>query len=342
MNVRRDFPVMLRDRYGRPLFHLRFSVTNRCNYACIYCHREGEEFPSNKPFSKELKPEDLYIVAKAAYDLGIRKFKLTGGEPLIRKDIIEIVEKLSSLNPLDLAITTNGYFLPELADKLKDAGLKRINISLPSLRRETYKRITKVDGLTKVIEGIKRAVEVGLKPVKINYLILKNYNENEFWNLVMFARDQGAILQVIELQPEGLGLKEFNNLYVDISKFESEIRKKSEKIVYRKHMHNRPQYYVDGAIVEFVRPLCNPIFCMHCTRIRLSSDGKLKPCLFKNNLYIDLAPILHIKNISFKEVKKAIITINNIREPYFKMDEKLTLTNRNLNIGGVKVGNKDG
>ena len=309
--------MVLFDRYGRPLLHLRISVTNRCNYACIYCHREGSWNDFKLNVHRELTPEELRIIAKASMELDIKKFKLTGGEPLIREDIVEVVSAINEVKPLDLAMTTNGYYLKELAHKLKDAGLKRINISLPSLRREVDREITGVDGLGRVLEGIKAAIEAGLNPVKLNYLVLRGYNEKEFWDMVGFARETGAILQVIELQPEGLGLQLFNTLHSDLADLEKKVRDRASKVVYRKYMHNRPQYYVDGAIVEFVRPICNPEFCMHCTRLRLTADGKLKTCLFRNDIYIDLKPALESTS-PVEEAKKLIIKANELREPYFK------------------------
>lgn len=309
--------MVLFDRYGRPLLHLRISVTNRCNYACIYCHREGSWNDFKLNIRRELTPEELHVIAMASTELGIRKFKLTGGEPLIREDIVEVVSAINEVKPLDLAMTTNGYYLKELAYKLKDAGLRRINISLPSLRRSVYREITGVDGLSRVLEGIKAAIDAELSPVKLNYLVLKGYNEGEFWDLVNFARETGAILQVIELQPEGLGLQLFNTLHSDLANLEKKVKEKASKVTYRKHMHNRPQYYVDGAIVEFVRPICNPEFCMHCTRLRLTADGKLKTCLFRNDIYIDLKPALKTTS-PVEEVKKLIIKANDLREPYFK------------------------
>ncbi len=327
--------MVLYDKYGRPLFHLRISVTNRCNYACIYCHREGSWNDFKLNIRRELTPEELYIIAKAAVELDIRKFKLTGGEPLIREDIVEVVSAINEAKPLDLAMTTNGYYLKDLAYKLKDAGLRRINISLPSLKRNVYKTITGIDGLENVIEGIRAAIDAGLSPVKLNYLVLKGLNEKEFWSLVDFARDVGAILQVIELQPEGLGLQLFNTLHSDLADLEETVRKKASKVVYRKHMHNRPQYYIDGAVVEFVRPICNPQFCMHCTRLRLTADGKLKTCLFRNDIYVDLKPALRSSS-PIDEIKKLIIKANELREPYFKPTDLHFKSKIELNNGLVR------
>ncbi|RLG73903.1 MAG: GTP 3',8-cyclase MoaA [Thermoprotei archaeon] len=314
--------MVLADRYGRPLMHLRISVTMACNYACIYCHREGE-LGSRRP--DELKPHEIYLIGKAASELGIRKFKLTGGEPLLRDDIVEVVSLLNSLQPLDLALTTNGYFLSEYAYELKRAGLRRVNVSIPSLRREIYREITGVDGLEKVLEGVKAAISAGFNPVKINYVLLRGFNENEFWDFVECARNLGAILQVIELQPEGLGSKNYEKLHVNLSSFEETIKEKASKVVYRRYMHNRPQYYVDGGIVEFVRPTCNPDFCMHCTRLRITANGSIKTCLFLKPV-IDLKSILmnesYDDKVKVEKIKEAIVKANELREPYYKVSTK--------------------
>jgi len=314
--------MILIDKYGRPLIHLRISVTVACNYACIYCHREGE---LGSKRADELKPYEIYLIAKAASELGIRKFKLTGGEPLLRDDIVEVVNLLNGLQPLDLALTTNGYFLSEYAYELKRAGLRRVNISIPSLRREIYREITGVDGLDKVLKGVKAAISAGFNPVKINYVLLRGFNENEFWDFVEYARNLGAILQVIELQPEGLGSRNYEKLHVDLSSFEKVIKEKASKVIYRRYMHNRPQYYVNGGIVEFVRPICNPDFCMHCTRLRITADGSIKTCLF-------LEPVISLRNIlrnrnydddaKIEKIKEAIVKANELREPYYKESMK--------------------
>jgi len=314
--------MVLVDRYDRPLMHLRISVTMSCNYACIYCHREGE-LESRRP--DELKPYEIYLIGKAASELGVRKFKLTGGEPLLRNDIVEVVNLLSKLQPLDLALTTNGYFLPEYAYELRKAGLRRVNISIPSLRRDVYRKITGVDGLNKVLEGVKAAINAGFNPVKINYVLLRGFNEHEFWDFVEYARNLGVILQVIELQPEGLGSRNYEKLHVDLSSFEKTIKDKASKVVYRRHMHNRPQYYVDGGIVEFVRPICNPDFCMHCTRLRITADGSIKTCLFLKPV-IDLKSILRNESyddkVKVEKIKEAIVKANELREPYYKVSTK--------------------
>ncbi len=282
---------------------------------------EGED----KEIGQELTPTDIYYIAKAAYELGIKKFKITGGEPLVRTDIVDIVGKLSSLKPLDLAITTNGYYLPDYISDLVKAGLKRINVSLPALNHEVYKAITGVDGLDRVLDGIERAKNAGLHPIKLNFVYLRNINESELWNVLSYARKNKLILQVIELEPVGIPRELFAKLYRDTKSFEKEISRKAVKVIRRRHMHNRPQYFLpDGSIIEIVRSNCNPTFCKHCTRLRLTADGHLKTCLLRDRPLINVLSILRSKDFTSGErgiierIKNAIKEINSLREPYYK------------------------
>ena len=280
---------------------------------------EGE----SKESIGELSPEEIYYIAKAAYELDIRKFKLTGGEPLVRNDIVDIVAKLASLKPLDLAITTNGYYLPDYVNELAKVGLKRINVSLPTLNHELYKTITGVDGLDRVLEGIEKARRVGINPIKLNFVYLRGLNENDVWDVINYAKERKLIVQVIELEPVGIPKSIFEKLYKDVSSFEKTISLKALKVLRRPHMHNRPQYYLpDGAVVEIVRSYCNPEFCRHCTRLRLTANGFLKTCLLREQPLIDLTDILKNENLGVRDkierIKEKIIKINSLREPYYK------------------------
>lgn len=311
--------MVLYDRFGRPLLHLRITVTHKCNYRCIYCHMEGECRYS----SSELTPQEIYYVAKAAYNLDIKRFKLTGGEPLVREDIVEIVSKIASLKPLDLAITTNGYYLVDYVNDLVKAGLKRVNVNLPALSYEVYRAITGVDGLDKVLEGIEKAKRAGLNPIKLNYVYLKGVNEGEFQKILNYTREKGLILQVIELEPIGIPEKTFKQLYKSVSDIERELSKRAVKITRRKHMHYRPQYHLpDGSIVEIVKSHCNPQFCKHCTRLRLTANGSFKTCLLRDRTYIDISSILKDKSLSegeiIEKIKEVIVRVNMLREPYYR------------------------
>ncbi len=265
------------DRFGRPFETLRISVTSACNFSCYFCHREGAPTLARD----RLGPEDLGIIAEAARRLGARSFKLTGGEPLVRRDIADIVGKISRYGrPEDLSMTTNASRLAELASRLRRAGLRRVNISLHSLRRETFRRITGRDMLDRVLEGVDAAVEAGLRPLKINFVIMRGVNSDELWNMVDFAAEKKAILQVIELHPVGEGKAIFPQYHYPAAKVEEELAKRAVEIRRRYELHMRPIYVMDnGALVEVVGPVGNYYFCSRCTRIRIMSDGRVSPCL---------------------------------------------------------------
>ncbi|MEB3817040.1 MAG: GTP 3',8-cyclase MoaA [Desulfurococcales archaeon] len=315
---------MLYDAYGRPLTNLRISVTRECNYRCVFCHIEGH--PSGRPSRPGstpplMSPYEYAVTAKAAYKLGIREFKLTGGEPLLRKDIEEIVKAIRSEAPgSDISMTTNGYLLKDLALKLRDAGLNRINVSLHSLKREVYARITGVDGLDRVLEGIRSAIDAGYDKIKINAVVLRGLNENELWSLLEYARSIGAVLQLIELHPVGLGAKSFRRFYTPLERFERALIEAGAKVT-RRELHNRPIYILpDGSIVEVVRPYANPIFCLGCRRVRLHDDGTLSPCLNWRGPRVDL--VSRIRSVTTFEEKvakavEALREVNMLRRPFY-------------------------
>ena len=222
---------------------------------------------------------------------GITHLKLTGGEPLLRKDILKIVKLISPLVD-DLSMTTNGVYLEKLARDLRIAGLSRVNISLHSLNNETYRRITGTDNLEIVKRGIKRAVEVGLNPVKVNMTVLRGYNEREIEDMMEFAADRGCVLQLIELQDMENDDHAIADLHVDLNPIETDLAEKAIHTEY--HQHNgRTQYLVPldngkNVTVEVVRPMHNPAFCGECTRLRVTSDGKLKPCLLRSDNLVEI------------------------------------------------------
>ncbi|HIP62730.1 MAG TPA: GTP 3',8-cyclase MoaA [Archaeoglobus profundus] len=291
---------MLIDRFGRVIKHLRLSVTSRCNLNCIYCHKEGD---SSKD---EMNVEEIEKICRAFYELGVRKIKITGGEPLIRDDIIEIIARMPPFD--DISLVTNGTLLAKRAQELKEAGLNRINISLDTLKEDKYKLITGKRLLKRAIEGIYAAYDAGLKPIKLNMVILKGINDDEIDDLLNFASSFNndhinVILQVIEV----VGLQDYR---YELSKIEERYEKIAEKVIVRE-LHNRKQYIFKNKAIEFVRPF-HKEFCMHCTRIRVTCDGKIKPCLMKND------NLVNIRGLSYNELKKAIKRAVAIREPFIK------------------------
>jgi len=302
---------VLIDRYGRKITTLRISITDRCNLKCIYCHREGFEAKLG-----ELSIEELLHLVKAGVKLGISRVKLTGGEPLVRRDVVELVKQLSSIPGVaELSMTTNGTLLAEYAEPLAEAGLKRVNVNLPSLNPQRYVHITGRPLLEEVKKGIRRAVEVGLWPVKVNMVVLKGLNDDEIPAMIEFTGEVPAILQLIELERLGnAASKLYDEHYYDLSKVEEWLSEKAVKVIFRS-LHNRRKYVLDGGQeVEVVRPLHGPGFCRGCTRIRLTSDGRIKPCLMREDNVLDARDAM--KRGDIKALEELLRKAVELREPY--------------------------
>jgi len=309
--------MSLTDNSGRPLLNLRISITQRCNNRCAYCHREGEVQRANRS-AEMMSVEEIVRIAKVAVDLGIARIKLTGGEPLMRKDLPEIVSGISAIPGLrDLSLTTNGLLLGGgMAKKLRDCGLKRVNISLPSLNPETYHKLTggKLDA---ALEGIKAAITADFCPVKLNTVVLKDVNVGDVPELIDYAGKMGVVLQLIELDPVNVGDEYYSEHHRSLDEQETMLKEKATSIEKRPFMHNRVIYHLPNATVEVVKPIENTDFCMHCTRMRITSDGKLKPCLMRNDNLTDiLTPIR--RGATEEELKQLFVKANQLREPYNK------------------------
>ncbi len=304
----------VKDKFERPIISLRITLTNRCNVNCVYCHHDG--MVSSK---KEMTADELYTICKIAKDLGVKKIRLSGGEPLIRKDIVEIVEKIASLGFKDISMTTNGTYLEKYAQGLKDAGLNRVNVSLDTLNRETYEFITKKDYLDSAKAGILKAVEVGLYPVKINMVIMKDINQNEIKDMFKFCKENDIVLQLIELiESENCDDDKFSAEYhYKLDMIEERLSDIADEVHERKFMQGRKKYYIDGGEIEVVKPVDNSTFCANCSRLRITPDGKIKPCLLRNDNLVEL--ISHVRNCESDEKLKEIFIdgINN-REPFNK------------------------
>ncbi|HIQ32611.1 MAG TPA: GTP 3',8-cyclase MoaA [Methanothermococcus okinawensis] len=297
----------MRDPFKREVRSLRISVTPHCNLRCFYCHREGY----NNSKDRSMTPEEIGEIVRAFLDFGIRKIKISGGEPLLREDLPEILENISNPRIEEISLTTNGTLLERYAQVLKDAGLHRVNVSLDTLDPEKYRQITGYGDVNVVKAGIERAIEVGLTPLKINYLVMKNTLE-DLEDLMDYCREVGAILQVIELMPLDKTLRRY---YVDITPIEKRIEEMADKVVKRRWMHNRRKYYIGDLEVEFVKPMDNTEFCRHCTRIRLTYDGYIKPCLLREDNLVDiLTPLRRGEDIK-EYIREGILR----REPYFKL-----------------------
>ncbi len=266
-------------------------------------------------FTREMSAEEIARIAKVAVKLGISKMKITGGEPLMRKDITEIVHGIAATSGLnELSMTTNGTMLADLAKELYASGLKRVNISLPTLNSGTYRALTG-GRLENALEGVRAAVEAGLHPVKLNMLILKGVNDDAVSEMMEFASKVGAILQLIELEPLNLNMAYYYEHYKSLDEYEEMLRQKAVKIETRKYMQDRHVYHLPDVTVEIVHPIENTSFCANCTRLRLTSDGKLKPCLMRNDNLVDvLTPMRN--GASDDELIELFKLANQRREPY--------------------------
>src|SRR5436190_4279458 len=280
----------LKDSYNRPIRDLRVSLTDRCNFRCFYCLPHGE--PTIAPKEEMLSYEEIEYVCGIFVELGIKKIRLTGGEPMMRRDIEQIIFKLAQLKERglsDLALTTNGYFLPHRADSLKEAGLDRITISLDSLKRDVFRVMTGVDVLDRVLEGIESARHAGLNPIKINAVIVRGHNEHEVADFAAFAREHDVKMRFIEFMPLDSG-HDWSRADVVSGR---EIRRRIEErfplapVEVNRGSETSSRYrFRDGAPGEIgiIAPVTEP-FCGACSRIRLTADGQIRTCLFSTVEY---------------------------------------------------------
>ena len=269
--------------------------------------------------AEKMTLQEIVCIAKIAVDLGIARIKLTGGEPLMRKDLPEIVAAISALPGLrDLSLTTNGLLLGGgMAKRLCDSGLRRVNISLPSLNPETYKKLTG-GVLENALEGVKAALEAGFSPVKLNMVVLKDVNVGDVSDLIEYAGKMGVVLQLIELDPVNVGDNYYQTHHRSLDEQEAMLRENAMSVEKRPYMHNRLIYHLPNVTIEVVKPIENTDFCMHCTRMRVTSDGKLKPCLMRNDNLTDiLTPIR--QGASDQQLKELFQQANKLREPYNKV-----------------------
>lgn len=290
----------MKDKFNRDIDYLRISLTEACNLRCIYCMPEEEVC-----FKKDngLTDEELKYLIDIFGDIGLKKIRFTGGEPLLRKSIVELVSKAKEKKIEKIALTTNGVLLHKYLDELINAGLNEINISLDSLNEEVFKKITRGGNLSYVLDSIKKAVNKGIK-VKVNTVIVKGINDNEFLDLCKLSIDNKLDIRFIELMPIGEGIKYTGVSGKDLEKILKENFKVKEG---KRDTDNGPAFYykIEGAEgrVGFISALSNH-FCESCNRIRITSDGELKQCLhFKSGL--NLKNILREDNRR-EEIKERI------------------------------------
>jgi len=295
----------LSDSFQRPINYLRISVTDRCNLRCVYCMPEtGVELMSHYDI---LSYEEIYTVVKAAAELGINKVRLTGGEPLVRAGIADLVSLIDSIETIDdIAMTTNGILLARHAAELKDAGLCRVNISLDTLKPERFRQITRCGTLKDTLEGIEAAQGAGLAPVKINMVVMAGINDDEIPDFARKTVTDGWNVRFIELMPSSAN-EQVSSKLVSVSDMKKRIETMGKLEPSNIEAGNGPAKYfrLPGAkgTVGFISPVTEH-FCFQCNRLRLTADGKLRPCLL-NNDEVDLKEPLR-SGAPIEELKKLI------------------------------------
>jgi cyclic pyranopterin phosphate synthase len=275
--------MALTDKFGRAITDLRIAITDRCNYKCVYC-RTGND----GALYAELPFADYLRMARLLVDLGITKIRITGGEPLLRRGVADFIRDLRQLrtidgNALDIAMTTNGHLLAEMALPLKEAGLKRVTVSMDAVDPDRFARITRVpNGFDSVLAGIRAAKRAGLAPVKVNCVLMRGFNEDQIIPFGMFAREEGVVVRFIEFMPLEEDRVWSPQIVVTLDEIVSRM---SEYLPLKEIVHGRSEtarrYLFEDGIGEIgiIAPVSHP-FCGHCSRIRITSDGKIRTCLF--------------------------------------------------------------
>ncbi|MFX1511588.1 MAG: GTP 3',8-cyclase MoaA [Promethearchaeota archaeon] len=266
---------MLKDPWNRPTTHIRISVNNNCNLHCPYCHQEG-----HKAEERILSLEEIKEIILIAVQHGISKVKITGGEPLLRDDIIEIIQTIADIEGIEeIAMTTNGTRLKDFATKLRSAGLNRINIGCDAITSSILDK-----NLTLIQPGLISAKDAGFKEIKLNMVVLKGLNDHQIDEMIDFARQEQVTLQLIELLDVHPHF--YSQYHVNLDSIEETLAARANKIVVRS-LQSRKRYHLNGVVVEVVRAH-SPEFCKHCTKIRVTSDAFFKPCLRRDD---NLIPI---------------------------------------------------
>lgn len=307
---------LLYDNFGRPVNSMRIQLNAICNFHCIFCHMEGTERSM-----QYMTPEQIENVVAVAASHGVDKIKFTGGEPLLREDILEIVRRTRKHITGNISLTTNGVELPKLAKGLKEAGLDRVNISMHAIDEYNFHFITdtKKNFLPIVKQGIQAARDAGLGPIKINFVLMKNINEDQVDGMIKFCAENDSTLQLIEFEAnrEKEHSEEYLKYHVPLEPIERRIQKQAMDVEHNP-LHNRERYTVKtdyGEVkIEFVKPMRNTDFCKHCTRLRLTADGQFKTCLLRENDYFDIKDMLGDEGEIDSMYRKAV----KARVPYWR------------------------
>ncbi|PCI21700.1 MAG: GTP 3',8-cyclase MoaA [Piscirickettsiaceae bacterium] len=301
------------DKFGRQVTYVRISVTDRCDFRCVYCMSEDMEF---LPREQILTLEEIERLSQAFVEMGVTKIRITGGEPLVRKDVVGMLANVAKLEGLEeLVITTNGSQLVKLAQPLKDAGVKRINISLDSLDADKFKKVTRVGDLSVVLAGIQAAKKAGFEKIKLNAVILKNRNHDEVNELVQYAMNEGLDISFIEEMPLGaIDDHSREEAYYSSDEIKRDIETQFELLPSTKNTGGPARYYsVNGYdnLVGFISPHSHN-FCDTCNRVRVTASGLLLLCLGQEHS-MDLKSILRANPTDLNKVKQALIESMDIK-----------------------------
>ena len=314
---------MLTDEFGREVTGVRVSLTDRCNFDCIYCHNEGlgDTRGPMDPQDDEMSTNDVVRFLEVAAEFDVDAVKFTGGEPMLRQDLEEIIRRTP--DQMEVSLTTNGTFLPGRAEDLVDAGLERVNVSQDALDPEDFAAVTKSGAYDKVLEGVDAALEAGLDPVKLNMVVFEHTAGYVPEMVDHVAENEGLQLQLIEYMPELTGKPEWN---IDIQRVHDWLAEQAVEIEHRE-MHDRKRYWVGGSdaedvdeltpdspgigMVEIVDPVENAAFCANCHRVRVTHEGYLKGCLNRND---DLKPM---GEMTKPEIREAFREVVANRVPYY-------------------------
>jgi GTP 3',8-cyclase len=312
--------MALRDQFGRQITDLRISVTDRCNFRCFYCRSADPE--NYQEHDQILSWPELERLGHVFRDLGIRKVRVTGGEPLVREGVENFIAKLAQAGYEDLSMTTNGHLLSDRYERLVAAGLKRINISLDSLNPVKFEKITRTKTFSSVMSGIEAAQNSRLGPVKINAVLVRGFNDDEVESFAAFARERGVIMRFIEFMPLDADRHWSREVVVPAAEVHARIHARWPLMQIPREVSETARKYrfADGAPGEIglIAPVTQP-FCGHCSRIRLTADGKLRTCLFSKEDH-DLRSLLR-ENASDDDLALYIRSVVNEKEEGHRINE---------------------
>ena len=310
----------LRDKFGRAITDLRISVTDRCNFRCVYCRSADPE--NYRDHDEILTWPELDHLARVFVGLGIRKVRVTGGEPLVRDGVEDYIGRLAALGVEDLSITTNGHLLAERLDRLIAAGLRRVNISLDSLDPAKFEKITRTKSFNTVMRGIEAVQASSLAPAKVNAVLVRGINDDEVEAFAEFARERGLVMRFIEFMPLDADRHWNRNLVVPAAEIHQRIHARWPlvQIPHERSETARKYRFADGAPGEIglIAPVTQP-FCGHCSRIRLTADGKLRTCLFSKDDH-DVRGLLR-EGAGDEELSQYIRSVVNEKEQGHRINE---------------------